>query len=47
MLVREPGLGRPLMPDTRHHHHHAYARPGAGRRHPDFHHRIAAGTNRP
>ncbi|MGZ5847685.1 MAG: hypothetical protein ACXWJJ_09440, partial [Ramlibacter sp.] len=22
MLVREPGLGRPLAPDTRRHHHH-------------------------
>jgi hypothetical protein len=39
MLVREPGLGRPLMPETRHHHHrHAHGaaydgdHPDSGRR---------------
>ncbi len=36
LLVREPGLGRPLMPDARHHHHSHVYHPGQVRRHPDL-----------
>jgi hypothetical protein len=36
MLVREPGLGRPLMPDTRHHHHHHVHHPAHGTDQPDY-----------
>ncbi len=39
MLVREPGLGRPLMPDTRHHHHSHGHHAGHVPDHPDFGHR--------
>jgi hypothetical protein len=36
MLVREPGLGRPLLPAPRHHHHHHVHDPAQVRDHPDF-----------
>jgi hypothetical protein len=36
MLVREPGLGRPLAPDTRYHHHPHVHHPARVRHHPDF-----------
>lgn len=36
LLVREPGLGRPLTPDARHHHHSHVHHPGQVRHHPDF-----------
>ncbi|MGN6871017.1 MAG: hypothetical protein ACTHMY_21705 [Solirubrobacteraceae bacterium] len=36
LLVREPGLGRPLMHDAGHHHHHHVHHPGQVRHHRDF-----------
>ena len=43
MLVREPGLGRPLLPAPRHHHHHHVHDPAQVRDHPDFRQRGDAG----
>jgi hypothetical protein len=43
MLVREPGLGRPLAPDTRHHHHHHHHDRAQVEHHPDFDHRHRSG----
>jgi hypothetical protein len=43
MLVREPGLGRPLLPAPRHHHHHHVHDPTHVRDHPDFRQRGDAG----
>jgi hypothetical protein len=36
LLVREPGLGRPLPHDAPHHHHSHVHEPGRVRHHPDF-----------
>jgi hypothetical protein len=43
MLVREPGLGRPLSPDTTRHHHHHHHPPAQVEHHPDFDHRHRSG----
>jgi hypothetical protein len=43
MLVREPGLGRPLLPVAGPHHHRHVHHPAQVRHHPDFHHEPSPG----